>query len=293
MDFEPTLPAVSVRGRCVIVTGGGSRGFQMLVETLRSLRPALRAPDTHLVVLDFGLDERERSVLGARYGAQVVQPEWVLCGLQATRHIAELQRAVQPYLPDLVPGYDTYLWVGPGAWAQGDTFVSSFAAPAQSGALVASHQREPAYARAPGEWRKEFARRLRSYGLWPALRMQHSRAVNPGVVALRADSPVWLHWVRRYEQAVMQSGPLASVADALLATVAVDGVPTQLLGSHCHWNCRRARPMWDARKQVYCVPHAPHLPIQIMQLAPSTLGSPQARSQPSTRRSWRGLVFVD
>lgn len=220
-----------------------------------------------VVVLNLGLSDDKVLAIQTKWGAKVQRPEWCL-DVPEELKVVPLNHAwaSKTVLPQLVPGYDIYLWFDSDGWVQGDRFFGAYIEAARQGKVAVVKEDDDVY---PFDWRIfkwDFGNALLMVGprrAWRCYRVQ----VNCGFVAARADSRLWACWKRRLEEGAWRTRKLSVDQHALRAAIALDGVDILNLGGAFNWICSRARPVFDVDRGLFCVPYEPYEPIAIMHLA--------------------------
>jgi hypothetical protein len=174
-------------------------------------------------------------------------------------------RTARPFLRDLFPGYELYLWL------DADTFVQSpiglkwlLEAGARSAiAVVPAVDRSYFHHPRQVEWLKQ--RYRMAFDEPTAERLMLVPYVNSGVLSAVAASPVWEAWARRFQAALERwEGDFLSDQAVLNAVLVMDQVPHARLPSICNWICHLALPRWFAAKRVFVEPDFPFTRLLIV-----------------------------
>lgn len=258
--------------RTVIVTAADDGYLPLLRGLVGSLR-ALRQPVFDaLAVLDVGLSDSSRAWLGTQ-GAQVVDTPWTLPVPEAVRAAHPHWRALtaRPFLPELVPGHDLYLWIDADCWVQLGDALGLLGAVARQGVLAAVPEVDRCYRQSPDvvDWR--VSRMAAGFGEAAAQRCMWDAYFNAGVFGLRADAPHWAAWARHFAQGIEASeGRVVCDQSALNQALWADGLPVLPLPAVCNWLCNLSVPAWDPGTRLWGEPYLPTRPLGILHLAART-----------------------
>ena len=191
-----------------LVTGSDEAFGHLLIDCVTSLRHAGYQGD--MAVLDYGLSEAQKQAL--RPLDVICQPGTMPASLQDITFAGEKGAWVllaKPFLPELFPGYETYVFVDADVWAQDDRAVTALIAQAEDADLVAISQRSRFHdgdsARGNGVEFNAFGQALRAN--WYTMFANKSKLpkadkrllaaspiINAGIFSAAAGSPLWQHW---------------------------------------------------------------------------------------------------
>ena len=102
----------------VIVTAADEPYAPLLLDLISSLEPHVGELKLSIACLDLGLSSESRAQVARRID-HVIDPQWPFrphALFDKDRRF--LSRAARPFLPDLVPGYSTYIWLDADVWVQ-------------------------------------------------------------------------------------------------------------------------------------------------------------------------------
>jgi lipopolysaccharide biosynthesis glycosyltransferase len=251
--------------KAVIVTAADEKYAPLLRDLLSSIEPHCISLKIDTACLDLGLAPETRDEMSAKVD-RLVAPHWPFKPHPVfnndPRH---LSRAARPFMPDLVPGYDVYVWLDADVWAQSATGLQWLVEAALTADIAAAPTLHRAY---------EFSQRDLSW-LFERFRMAHDDDtarklislpyVNAGVLAVRAGSPFWRRYAERFQAALDRwKGNFLSDQAVVNATIHLDAVRLQPLPCRVNWLCHLAPPVWDPDTRRLCEPSLPYEPIHIV-----------------------------
>ena len=259
------------QSRAIVVTAADGKQVPLLRHMLASLRAAWPAPPLPIACLDLGLGSEDRAWLAAQ-GVACVTPRHQF-DLSAAYPAWQDAYLAQPFLPTLLPGWETYLWIDADIWFQDGRAIAAFLAGAAETGFAIATERTPSYRLQPWllAWMtKHFVRGFGvAAGLWLATRPH----LNSGLYAMRADAPHWGPWQARYGDAIRRTGdasPHGQFAMNLLVHGRLPGaprMPAALLEPWANWICDRGIPMWHDDARAFCEPRPPYRLISALHLA--------------------------
>jgi hypothetical protein len=254
----------------LIVSGADQAYFPLLRDTVASIR-ALR-PDAALGILDVGLLPEQCEWLEPRV-AHLVRPGWDIDfpGRAQTPEARQAQFA-RPFLPRHFPGYETYLWIDADAWVQDWRAIELYVAAAGRQKLAITPEIDRAYKRHYKRpkllghtlaWKNY----REAFGWWAADRLGRNPIVNCGVFALHRDAPHWAAWARIMTAVAQRTRFFFIEQTALNYVIFAEHLPVDFLPAYCNWMPGDAAPAFDAERDLFVEPYAPHEAIGIMHLA--------------------------
>ncbi|MGE0715459.1 MAG: hypothetical protein AB7P02_08460 [Alphaproteobacteria bacterium] len=173
-------------------------------------------------------------------------------------------------LPDLVPGFDRYLWLDPSTWIADGAAPAALADACGDGALAAVFELDRSYRifrsdRPP--WTRYALLYNALYDRPTARRMWMRPFIDGGVLALAAGAPHWEAWRRaldRIQPDVEAPQPFSRADAALNVAVVLERLALRPLPATWNWLCHFERPAWQGR---LVDPEPPHDPIGIVHLS--------------------------
>lgn len=255
--------------KAIAITAADERYAALAAELLQSLAPHRGPMGLDVGVLDLGLSASSLESI-AQGGGQVVVPPWLFRAHAIFGTERKFRaRACRPFLRELFPGYDAYLWL------DADTFVQERrglewllrAGSGASTAVVPAVDRSYVHPPAQVAWVRR--RYEMGFGAEVAGRMMGLDYVNSGVFAFGAGSPVWAPFARRFQEALDRwDGNFLSDQAVLNATLVLDQVPHARLPSLCNWICHLALPRWHSGSGRFLEASFPFSPLYIVHNTP-------------------------
>ena len=249
----------------VIVTAADEDYADLLRGLLDSLAPHRETLKFAVACLDLGLGEQTRREIEARI-EHVLTPEWPFrphAQFDSDRRF--IARAARPFLPDMFPGYATYIWLDADVWVQqelGLRWLIDAAAGAGIAAVPTVHR---AYAPSERDAGWVFERYKMGFGEGIAREMMQAPYVNSGVFAVRANSQLWRSYAERFQTALDRwQGTFLSDQAVLNVTIQLDGLKLQRLPAKVNWLCHLSLPKWNPQSRLLVEPAIPFEPILIV-----------------------------
>lgn len=271
--------------KVLVVTGGDDYFGALMLDCVASLRAVGYKGD--VAVLDFGVAAERLAAMqekGAIIRAGKV-PEPYLSMQQDGTLVGAAGAGVlllKPYLPELFPGYDRYVFIDADCWFQTATALDALIDHADAGDLAAVSQRSRFhdwdFARGNGVEFNAFGQPLRRN--WYTMFANSSRLpkadkkmlaevsiINAGVFAAASASPIWSRWQEEMLAAVKALPKRRKYgADQLGLGMAVyrHGLKPVLLPEICNWTS-----VWryDAEQHLFTETEPFHAPVSIVHLA--------------------------
>ncbi|WP_156927200.1 hypothetical protein [Azospirillum halopraeferens] len=257
--------------KSVIVTSSDDRYFWLLQGLILSVKECLSLHD--VVVLDIGLAAEQIGWLSHNGASVVPMPTWL--PLPNGAPASARAQTCRPYLPEIVRGYDTYLWLDSDIWVQTPQSIDWIVRIANSTkALVVCPEIHHAYLHLTSvdhshyyaRERHDAAAKLGGDDLWK--RIRYLPWLNSGMFAAHATSGLWRAYSASLER--MAKNPFVRLIDqvALLEAV-LDGHRSYHLPSTFNWICAFTLPHRD-ENGFWRTPFAfPNERIHILHLAQS------------------------
>jgi hypothetical protein len=265
----------------IIVTAADEAYAALLGECLRSIRDKPQGRDVPLGVVDCGLS-RQSLDFCHKLGARVITsagrlPEPATGPIDVKRLQALTSRA---YLPDLFPGYTTYIWIDADAWLQEwfpvDELIAG-SAEADIAAVPEIHRGYRNYREAWDEFRSvNGAAAKEAYGAETAKLLMQRPLINAGAFAISAKSPIWAGWDQALREGLGRSTNMIDQV-ALNYAVYVKGYADARLPAKCNWLVHQATPKLRPSTGRFVEPDRPFEAIGLMHL---TLGTKWAQALP-------------
>ena len=267
--------------KTLLVTGGDKVFDDLLEDCVRSVRDVGYNGD--IAVLDFGFSaemlERIKNC-DIIVKAASLPPEVEAQAIKVPVGAGVL--LLKPYLPQLFPGYDRYIFIDADVYCQDDIALTALEHEAEGTDFVAVSQRtrfhEWDVARGNGiefnvfgqplrrNWYTMFANRSKLPKEDKKLLAQH-QIINAGVFSAEAQSPIWSHWIKEMINC-MKAMPVGrkSAADQLGLGLALyrHGLNFKTLPEICNWT---STWRYDPEKHLFTETEPFYRPVSIMHLA--------------------------
>lgn len=263
--------------KTVFVSGCDANYFPMLLEWLHSLRRFEQANVYDVCILDAGLRPEQIERLKPHVKS-IVNPDWPV-DLPKRKVKGEYLKACvcRPFLPQIFPGYDIYVWMDADTWIQNWDHVELFLKGAEKGKITLTAQVDRAYPRggARVKWLGQFPLKIRGFYFSNALQafdFKTAKALLPfhvllaGMFALRADAPHWPRWQELVKTA-MTKGKIFTAEQLCIGKMCyLEGYGYEALPGYAHWLCE-FKPQWDTAKEMFVEPFLPHEELGVLHIS--------------------------
>ncbi len=264
--------------KIALVSGGDHNYYPMLLEWVHSAKRLMpEDAQIDLCILDAGLKADQVQALSERV-AHVKAPEWpAKIPSSRIRGRDYLKACVaRPFLKDLFPGYDYYVWLDGDTWIQDWSTIDLLIQGAKKSGLAICPQTDRAYGKAMRlKWLGPFPFKARSFYYSNAKKAFNGKtaralfphpALNAGVFALSVQAPHWEKWQDLIIKALGKGKVFTAEQLTLGMIVYLDGMSAEFLPAWCNW-LLATPPVWDNEKQIFVEPFLPHTPIGVMHLS--------------------------
>jgi len=253
--------------QAVIVTAADSGYFDLLCGMISSVRRFADWRQVPIAVFDVGFTPEHRLAL-EQDGIQVVDPKWHFGLSDETAKSYERAALVRFFIHDYLPGYDYSLWLDPDLWLQDSQVLDRMLEGAKETGAAIAHESDPLYAFQGWLWAWNLKHKIVGSGLRNGLVLMARASYNLGLYCLAADAPHWLHWRRRFEEALARTGRVTPYEQfAFNEVIHIDRVPTVELSASDNWICDRSPPVWNEEAELFCRPEAPYPALSVLHLA--------------------------
>jgi hypothetical protein len=256
--------------KAIAITAADERYAGLAAELLQSLAPHRGPLGLDVGVLDLGLSVSSQGAM-AQAGGQLLVPPWPFRPhAQFGADLKWRARACRPFLRELFPGYDAYLWL------DADTFVQERrglewllrTGSGENTGVVPAVDRSYVHPAPQVAWVRQ--RYEMGFGAEVAGQLMAFDYVNSGVFAFGARSPVWAPFARRFQEALDHwDGNFLSDQAVLNATLVLDRVAHARLPSLCNWICHLALPRWHSESRRFLEASFPFSLLYIVHNTPS------------------------
>lgn len=230
-----------------IVTAADDAYFPLLSDLLASIKDQKYGD---IFVLDLGLEEKQIATLERAY------PGIAVTSISDDREkLAFKAKMYKCLLPDILPGYQTYIWIDADIWFQDVTAIADFVSRDERQEISIVPQDHPSYLHHEKAllWRRSRYRAM--FGPELAEIMIQKPVLNSGFWAIDSDSDLWDRW-RRVLADKISTCPPKRVSDqaALNYLVWIEGVTYKPLSPLNNWMSHLAVPKWHPRRQYLGTP---------------------------------------
>lgn len=177
---------------------------------------------------------------------------------------------VKPRLPELFPGYDTYVWLDGDTWVQNRVGIDQIVHCAQLADFSAHPELDPNYHRYPAVSDRLLTLYRGLFGADEAARHVLAPQFNSGVFGARAGSPIWRLWgeVLDRTRPIVEATPGLYHSDQapmhhLVASGRLNAYPLRAVNN---WLAHAALPAVNLARKRLTAPTFPHEEINILHL---------------------------
>jgi len=249
----------------LVVTAANEPYVPLLRDLIASLAEHKAACKLSIAVLDLGLEPATRDEI-AREVTHVVTPSWPFKPHPKFGNDSKyLARAARPFLPDLIPGYATYIWLDADIWVQQRLGLEWLIDATRGVDLAAVPTLHRAYVLKPQDFAWLHGRYAMAFGASLANELIARAYYNSGVMSARAGSKLWRAFAERFQTALDRwEGDFLSDQAVLNAVIAFDDVSVNRLPARANWLCHLAPPLWNQKTKVLTEPALPFEPLLIV-----------------------------
>lgn len=264
--------------KIAIVSGGDSKYYPMLLEWVHSIKSLMpQTNDIDLCILDAGLTAHQKGCL-ERMVKHVKSPEWPAHIKNSKIKNKEFLKAcaARPFIRELFPDYDVYVWLDGDTWVQDWYAVDLLIHGAIKSGLAICPQADRAYGKSMRlKWLGAMPFKPRSFYYSNAKKAfggKTARALfpfvtlNAGVFAISATAPHWDRWQTLILQALKKGKIFTAEQLTLGMMVYLENFSAEFLPAWCNWLLTTA-PVWNEEHKIFVEPYLPHTPIGIMHLS--------------------------
>ncbi len=273
--------------KVTFISGCDANYYPLLKEWLASVRRFEQSKDFDICIMNTGLTDAQVAELEPLVTA-VKTPEWP-CKLPEwkIRGREYLKSCVcRPFIPELFPGYDHYIWMDADTWVQDWRAINLYLEGSRRGALTITTQSDRAYmrqirvkwlGRVPWKIRGfYFSNALKAFGFKTAKDLLPFNVLNAGAFSMPGNAPHWKRWQALVLKA-LENGKIFTAEQLTLGMmVYLENYKVEILPAWTQWLCEN-KPFWDADTQLFIEPFLPNEPIGIMHVS----GYDEMRLDPS------------
>lgn len=258
----------------IIVTATDRALFWLAKGLVLSTLAQRRRDGIRMVCFDLGLDPTQAGWFAGQEVEVLPPPD----PLDATRLEGfkpyMLGQLCRPYLPDLLPGHDAYVWLDADTWVAQEDGLGGLLHVARAGLAACCPEIHPAYSttgRNAAPTQRFWARAWdEAFGPDAAQAFRAIPMLNSGVLAIPAAHGLWDRWQAELALAIRR--PLTHLSEQLaFFRAALDRPDIERLPAQWNWLANFCPPRWHGRMGRWIEPAYPHAPIRILHLAGAVL----------------------
>jgi hypothetical protein len=263
--------------RIALVSGCDANYYPMLVELIHSIRRFPQGRDMDICILDAGLTPEQRNNLSGKVKT-IVNPDWPK-GVPAhkIRGREYLKGCIcRPFIPDMFPGYETYIWMDADTWVQDWRAIDLYLEGAKCGKLTITAQADRAYTRQIRiKWLGAmplkirgfyYSNALKAFGFKMAKQILPFQVLNAGAFSLPGNAPHWARWQELAVKATKKGKVFTAEQLSLGIMTYLEHYPVEILPAWTQWLCTN-KPLWDDKKLLFVEPFLPHETLGIVHLS--------------------------
>lgn len=264
--------------RIALVSGADANYFPLLLEWVHSIRRFQEATGFEICIRDAGLTTSQKETLGPDV-TSIKAPDWPLGIPQKKVAGREYLKACvcRPFVRELFPGYDVYVWMDSDTWVQDWSAVEMFIAGAARGdrITVTTGADRSLHRQINIRWLGRIPLGIRNfyyshgkkvYGPRIATQLLNRYTIFAGCFALSAHAPHWDRWQQLVTEAASKGDPFPAEQLSLGKLIYIEGYKAELLPTYAHWICA-TRPKYDVDSDRFVEPYLPHMPLGILHLS--------------------------
>ena len=276
-------------GKTILITGCDRRYYPLLQDFVTSVADSGGLNHVDLGIFNLDFESRQRAWL-SRYAERIVPARSPLEPMlpaddQGRRTLPSL---VRPFLPELFPGYDVYIYSDVDVWVQDWSGFERFIEGAGRCGLAICAQVHPAYRHKWNSYAHRFELFRDVFGADAAQELIRKPHINAGIFAMTSQAPHWARWAEHWRQTLRRDAQWFGSGQAILTHMIYnEGMQAELLPGVCNWQSHLALPLWDETARQFVEPQPPHDKILLMHMTDDTKWLPQ------TYRTLQGNVLAD
>lgn len=263
--------------RVAIITSADAKYYPLLGELLASIMRHTQARQLAAVgIIDAGLMPDQRKHLKDK-GYTIADGLWPIELSPRRIKGREFLKACvsRPFIPQLFPGYDVYIWLDSDTWVQDWTAIDLLVAGALKTGLAVVPQVDRAYGKTmrlswlgPVPFRPRsfyYSNARKAFDGETARRLFPFPTINAGVFAMHGEAPHWTRWQDLIREALQKGNIFTAEQLTLGIMIYLEGYPAERLPAICNWLCDTP-PVYDPAHRRFIEPFLPHQPLGILHL---------------------------
>jgi predicted O-methyltransferase YrrM len=260
--------------KALAVTAADDKFFALASGTIASVRANSLLGALDIAVLDIGLLDWQLTELRTKV-EHIIEPAWAIDFPDQSSATNSLRALVaRPFLRDLFPGYDLYLWIDADAWVQDPQGLIAYLEAAKTLKLAITPEISRHYSslyKDPTDIRRlEGAIYTLGWGESVARQLVQCPLANAGVFALHRDSVAWDAWADTLRMLLQRTNNFYVEQTALNGAILTGRIPIVPLPAHCNWICSNALPVVEMPTGHFLEPGYPPQRLWIVHLTGNT-----------------------
>lgn len=280
--------------KILFVSGADNKYKPLLDELISSIQDCLAKKadigySPCFGVIDAGLSSDDVAELKSR-NIEVAKGLWPTPEAQKRAGGKQFLKACvsRPFIPELFPDYDLYIWLDADTWVQDYFAIDWLIKAAEKKGLAATPQVDRNWGKTMRlKWLGSLPFKPRSFyysnariafGGAIARQLFPFPTVNVGVFAMTADAPHWSKWQNLIKKALKKGKVFTAEQLTMGMLIWLEKCDVEFLPAICNWLCEN-KPLWDEQRQIFVEPSMPYHPIGVMHLS----GYDQMRLNPEIK----------
>ena len=274
-----------MRKKYIIVSGADERYICFLDGLLESIGQS-HLEKYDLGIIDLGLSETGRERIRS-HNVNVIfeEPDWPY-DFHGKQHTPKYKMIflLKPFLPNIFPGYDGYIWIDADVWFQYPDAIDDYVTAGQSKGAAFSFEAHPCYRstqkiRKHGFFARRFLNNIKDYffeksknmfGVDVAVRNGLHPILNSGLFYIGDRwTPIWSAWQNSIMEAdLMGEQRSTQICDqtCLLVSIIQHNIPYCIMPSTHNWLPHHCVPIIDEKHFILLDPAYPNPPIKAIHL---------------------------
>tara|TARA_A100001391_G_scaffold158796_1_gene117292 strand:+ start:2484 stop:3473 length:990 start_codon:yes stop_codon:yes gene_type:complete len=264
--------------KVAIISGSDKNYFPLLIEMVQSVRSFPESRKVDICIMDVGLTPDQKEKLGPDV-TQIVSPDWPAGIPEAKTKGKDYLKACvcRPFIPQMFPGYDVYLWMDCDTWVQDWFAVEMFVRSASKGDRLAitngADRSYPKSLRISWIWRWPIKIRSfynsngkKAFGWATAKKLIPHYVLSAACFAMSANAPHWKRWQEIIVGAAGRGKIFPAEQLSLGKLVHLEGYKAEYLSASAMWQCQH-KPFWNKEYEAFVEPNEPYAKLGILHLS--------------------------
>jgi len=265
--------------KVALVSGSDANYYPLLREWVESIKHFPQSKDVDLCVIDAGLNDAQRKEL-AELSVKVFTPDWP-CKLPERRIKGKeyLKSCVcRPFIPDMFPNYDAYVWMDSDTWVQnwkGLQYFIDGALQKPDTLIITNECNRHREIKIRMNWLWHFPLKVKNFyfsnarkpfGFKIAKELLVRDVMSAGCFAMNAKAPHWKRWQELVKIGMTKGKIFTAEQMTLGVLVYIEKFKAEILPSYSHWHCD-VEFIYDEETKQFVEPFIPNEPIGIVHVS--------------------------